>query len=145
MTWASVRIPLNYKYILSFLLYDVVVMLEQLMGQDRGTTTIHWPSDEFAATWRMQWDDNRLEIHAEWRSVSGHVEALLAARSPLVTDKRSFISEWKQVLGVALKALTEAGYRDTQLRDLAKLRSVHDAINEPGVLYREADECTNAA
>jgi hypothetical protein len=136
MVWNWVHVPIGYKYTFSFLIQDVVMMLDTLLREASGALTINWPSNEFAATWRMTWDAKNVDIRAEWNSVIGGTEALLNARPTVALAKGAFISEWKQVLGVSLHALTDAGYTDAQLSDLPRLRQVYESIREPGVLYR---------
>lgn len=136
MIWNGIHIPIDYKYALSFLLADIVMMLERLGQPGVGELTIHWPSNDFSATWRLKWDEHHLRITTEWHSVVGSVEALLAERSTLDIDKEEFVFEWKQVLGVLLHALVQAGYDDERLQDLPKLRAVHGSIREPGKLYK---------
>jgi hypothetical protein len=136
LVWHHVHVPLSYKYTISFLITDVVNMAEMLMRNDSGELTINWPASEFRVTWEMKWHGTALQIHAQWESTLGSTESLLSAHPTLSIDKNAFISEWKQVLGITLKALTDAGYTEKQLSDLARLREVHDGISEPGILYR---------
>lgn len=138
MVWRGIYIPLGYKYCISEMLPDIMTMLDNLMQVTSGQHFVQWPPNTFAVRWRMQWSDDSLEIQAEWDTVIGFTEPLLAARSTLTIDKWAFMSEWKQVLGIALKALEEAGYRAAQLPDLEKLQRIYNEIREPGILYRES-------
>jgi hypothetical protein len=135
LVWHHVHIPLNYKYTFSCMIDDVLVIIEALTSSASGELTNYWPVQELAAEWRMKWDSNRLEIDTKWDTVVGNTESLLAARPKLTIDKDAFIAEWKPLLGMVLKALTDAGYRDEQLTDLARLRRIHDAIPTAGILY----------
>jgi hypothetical protein len=137
MVWNWVHVPIGYKHTLSFLIQDAVMILEELSQKVSGSLINRWPSNNFAATWHMQWDAENLRIQAEWESVVGGTEALLNARPIVIIKKGAFISEWKQVLGVALHALTDAGYTDGDLNDLERLRRVYESIPEPGILYQE--------
>jgi hypothetical protein len=145
MVWDGVRVPLGYKYTLSLMLSDVLTILERLMQHKSGSMTSHWPVQEFAAIWHLRWHEAELEIQAEWNTAPCGLQALLAAHPTLIVDKAAFISEWKQILGVVLEALTQAGYREDRLVDLARLREVHAQIHEYGVLYREPSEEAPAA
>jgi hypothetical protein len=142
MVWNGIHIPMSYKYTFSFLIQDALMILEALSRETSGALTNHWPSDDFSAMWHMKWDIRNVDIQAEWETVLGGTVALLNARPTVSIEKGAFISEWKQVLGVALRALTEAGYTNDRLSDLARLRRVYESIREPGVLYRES--CTTA-
>jgi hypothetical protein len=136
MVWNGVHVPLGYKYTVSFMIQDIVLILDRLATEDVGQMTNRWPVQELAAVWHLQWEGEVLEIRSEWTTAPGGTEAQLARHPSLTMNKAAFISEWKQVLAVVLEALTKAGYGDAQLADLAKLREVYRAIREPGVLYR---------
>jgi hypothetical protein len=138
MVWNWIHVPLGYKYTFSFMVEDVLMILEQLMKHESGELTNCWPVQELRADWHMKWQGDTVEIRAQWETAPGFTEELLRARPMLIMNKGAFISEWKQVLGVILEALTQAGYHETQLRNLAKLREIHAAIREPGILYRSA-------
>jgi hypothetical protein len=136
MAWGPIRgIPFNYKYTISHVLPDVLKILDRLMQDESGTLSNSFITQEFPAIWHLRWEDDKLEIRSEWNIPPG-TSAPFPEHPPLVLGKRAFISEWKQVLGAALRALTDAGYTEAHLSDLAKLRQVYEDIHEPGVLYR---------
>jgi hypothetical protein len=136
MVCVSVPIRLNYKYTVSHLLPGVLEILERLMRDESGSLTDQCPAQEFPAVWHIQWMADELRIRFEWRTPPSGTQPMLPAHPMLILSKNAFISEWKQVLGVALRALTDAGYTDDHLSDLAKLRRMYEGIAEPGVLYR---------
>lgn len=140
MVWDSVPIPLNYKYTVSYLLPGVLDSLDRLMRDESGSVTSQCPAQEFPAIWHMHWAADELQIQFEWRTPPSGTPQILTAHPTLLLSKSAFVSEWKQVLGIALGALTGAGYRDEHLCDLAKLRRVYESILEPGVLYRSTTE-----
>ena len=134
LNWNYVYVPLSYKYDLSLMIDDVIGLIETIAGNARGTTSIHWPSNTFAATWTLAWNDEHLTIDAEWRSVSGNVEQLLSARPHIVLRTGEFLAEWKRPLDIILKALSAAGYNEG-LRGMARLRRVVEVIPGSGLLY----------
>lgn len=137
MVWNWIHIPLTYKYTLSLLIPDALMMLDQLLQKPSGSLTIHWPAQEFSAKWQLEWESDELTIRSEWHSVIGATEGLLSERPLLEIDKAAFIAEWQELLGVVLAALVNAGYHDDQLIDLPKLREIHDRIQGSGILYKE--------
>jgi hypothetical protein len=137
MVWNGIHIPMDYKYIVSFLVQDAIMILEAVSKEARGSLSNRWPSNDFASTWHMNWSAESLEIQADWESVLGGTEALLNARPIVRMGKDAFMSEWKQVLGIAFHALIDAGYTNRDLSDLERLRQMYESISEPGVLYRE--------
>jgi hypothetical protein len=138
MIWSSTHIPLGYKYTVSYLLPEVLEILDRLMRDESGSLTSHYPTQEFPAIWHMRWARDDLRIRFEWHAPPSGTQPPLPAHPPLTLSKRAFISEWKQVLGVALRALTNAGYTEEHLSDLAKLQRVYESIAESGVLYQES-------
>jgi hypothetical protein len=135
LVWHHVHIPLGYKYDVSVIITEALDMIEALKRGDSGEIAVTWPSNTFRVDWQIRWNGATLQIDAKWENVVGFTESLLSARPTLTIGKDEFISEWKQLLGVALKALTDAGYRDEQLVDLPRLRRIHDEIRNPGILY----------
>jgi hypothetical protein len=136
LVWHHVHVPLSYKSTISFMIDDILSMLDGLMRNRSGNVKITWPSNEFAVVWHTRWENNHLEIRTEWNTVIGFTESLLAARSTLNIDKNVFVCEWKQVLGITLNALLEAGYRQEHLVDMSKLQRIYEQISEPGILYK---------
>lgn len=136
MVWNRIHIPIGYKYTLGFLLGEAIRMISELKQRVNGSHTTVWPSNVFHSTWHMHWQGDQLEIHSKWDSVVGFTEVLLAERSTLSTSRDAFIAEWKALFGVALTALTQAGYTETMLVDMQKLQETYDAIPNWGILYK---------
>ncbi|RKZ45145.1 MAG: hypothetical protein DRR16_29395 [Candidatus Parabeggiatoa sp. nov. 3] len=136
MVWNGVYIPLGYKYDLSVMMEDILVMLEKLGKSSSGMHKVHWPSNTFSSIWNLQWEENHLEIDTKWFSLVGYTEALLLQRSVLKIDKNSFTQEWKRLLGNILLALEECGYRSVMLPGMKRLERQHNIISGEGILYR---------
>jgi len=139
MVWAGVHIPLDYKYVISWMFSDILIMLGKLLTETTGQWCNRWPVQEFEVTWKMAWDGDRLEIHSEWQSTPNFTESILAGRpSTIVVNKSDFVAEWKQPLCIIEQAIRKAGYDESQLVDLSELRRMIDAIPRSGILYRDS-------
>lgn len=140
MVWNGIHIPLSYKYTVSFMMSDVLAIIRRLTSDATGILSNRWPTNDLEATWYIQWTGEDLAIRSEWEAVVGNTAHLLAARPTIAMNKQEFISEWKQVLGISLRALQHAGYTDKHLIDILELEVIYRSISEPGVLYREAKD-----
>lgn len=134
--WSGIFIPMHYKYTISTILGDILVMLEALLDKTRGELNIVWPSNDFSGQWIMSWKDDSLVIKAKWNSVIGQTECLLNSLSALEIRKSSFMSEWKMLLEKIIYGLTECGYDELQINDLSRLKAVNSRIQDVGMLYR---------
>ena len=136
IVWEHVFIPLSYKYDISVMLSDILKILEALMTSSEGEHIVHWPTNTFAAVWRMHWKNEHMTIHAEWRELVGGLETLLNSHNkPLTLNKHNFLCEWKQILCNVMNALTGAGYTEQNLPEMMRLISVYENIQGEGALY----------
>jgi hypothetical protein len=140
MIWDGVHVPLGYKYTLSCMIDDILVMLDELLRPGDGTFHVRWPVQEFEVTWDMAWQGDELEIRSEWGTTPGDTRSLLVDRKAIVVSKAEFITEWRQPLLTILHAIRDAGYDESRLRNLANLQRVCDAISKPGILYRNSED-----
>jgi hypothetical protein len=137
LVWKGVYIPLSYKYDLSFLVDDVIVVLEEMLANARGSRVVAWPSNTFASVWNITWDED-VTVNAQWDCVLGAVAPLLASRPTITVPKAEFIAEWKRPLLVIERALRSSGYDVEQLPALARLGAVIDKLPGEGRLYSES-------
>ncbi|MGB0356673.1 MAG: hypothetical protein ACPGC9_00345 [Cytophagales bacterium] len=136
MRWNWIYVPLNYKYDLSYIIVDIMQILEALLGQDRGRFETSFPSCDFAVTWKLHWSGPQLKIDSHWEGVVGGTEPQLNAQPLLEIDKRSFLCEWKKPLVQVLADLRRAGYDTTLLPEMGRLQRIVAQIPEFGLLYR---------
>jgi len=136
LVWNWLYVPLTYKYDLSMMIDDIVGLVDAMLEEPSGHRTIQWPSNTFAATWKIKWGSGVTEVEAEWISVVGETEALLTAKPKVILDSSGFIGEWRRPLEVILAALTSAGY-GSALIGMDKLSAVVSRIGCRGLLYRD--------
>jgi hypothetical protein len=132
LVWNDVYVPLTYKYDISIIINDVLIMLASLIASEKGSTTIHWPSNTFRARWILTWSAAELVIISSWESVIGGTEFLLNKAPVLTIEKKVFLSEWVNLLRkVSNSVLTRSGSIDPT-PVLADLDSVLNRIISEG-------------
>ncbi|AZS13826.1 hypothetical protein [Paenibacillus lutimineralis] len=133
--WKTIYIPLCYKYDISWMIDNILDIFEMLRSKPDGEISLKWASNTFSAVWNIRWMDEEVVIAPEWYSVLGHTEHLLNSKGAIMVPIRSFISEWKKILGVILVGLKESGYNEKDLCGMKRLISEYNAIESEGVLY----------
>jgi len=133
--WGVIAIPLGYKYDVSLMAEDAVNLVEAMLGSSSGVWSNGWLSDTFDCTWNVTWADRRFEVHALWRSVHGPLADLLNRAGPISGECEQFMAEWKALFELLYRALTEAGYRESQIRKLSNLGALAKTLPKRGVLY----------
>lgn len=139
LIWNWIYVPLTYKYDLSLMVRDIVRVVDSVLSHATGSTTVQWPSNTFAATWRIEWEARSIRIDAEWTCVLGDVEALLCGRPTVVMTPNRFVAEWKRPLEIIAAALSRAGYTE-ELVGMPDLLAVLNKIEQRGSLYEEDNE-----
>jgi hypothetical protein len=136
LVWHHIYVPLSYKYDVATMLMDILNMLITLQAEDKGSCSVEWPSNTFAARWDLSWEGDRLGVAADWRNVVGDTEGLLRACPSLTLEKSHFVREWKLVLERVAAALQGAGYSSERIPALDQLVRVAASIDQRGILYR---------
>lgn len=136
MIWNNVPVLLSYKYDISIMIDDILMILEVLRKENSDTKTVHWASNTFANVWYLSWDSTQLVINAEWGNVSGGTEQLLQNSGSVLLTKQSFSSEWRKVLQNIINALNKSGYSEDTLSGMKRLVHEYEAIENEGNIYR---------
>lgn len=140
MIWNNVYIPLCYKYDISYMMEDILNILENLRTIPKGELNVHWASDTFANIWEVKWDDEYVEIYSEWGSVLGHTEEMLRLKGPILISKESFANEWKRVLHNVIEGLKLSGYSKEKISGIDRLVSEYSIIKKQGILYKSEQQ-----
>ncbi len=136
LMWNHISIPLSYKYDISYMLDDVLELLESFMQAKNGKRIIHWLPDTFRSDWEIVWEDGQMEINSYWESVAGSLENLLNANARINLKITEFMAEWKQIFHIVLCALKENGYTERKIFSMEKLEKQYEAITKSGLLYQ---------
>ncbi len=136
MVWNHIHVPLSYKYDISVMLEDILLMLDTLLSESIGSFYVFWPSNTFAAEWQMSWTQDALVVTSVWKSVVGGTVDLLNRSGTLETSKSAFLAEWKMLLRTLIKNLELTGHASHLEKEVEKMRSIERRIECVGVLYR---------
>lgn len=139
LVWNWVYVPLTYKYDLSMMVDDVLLLALAMLSESNGCRTIQWPSNTFASSWKVEWATGVTTVEAEWTSVIGDTEAMLAAAPKVVMEAKDFVAEWRRPLEVIMTGLASAGYT-TNLAGMERLIAVVNKIGHQGIFYRLGSE-----
>lgn len=135
MFWNRIPIALDYKYDLSYLAQDALLLVQSLNAEAKGSLQVAWPSNTFRTDWAVEWDERQVRVAAEWTQVVGVPKELLNASGPVTLSRVQFQREWRKVFGILLEGLTAAGYSETDVPDIGLLKRVTGAIDQDGRLY----------
>ena len=135
LTWNCISIPLSYKYDISYMMDDILNMLYSLCNKESGEMEIHWLPDTFRCDWKIQWKENEVKIYSHWECTVGYLENLLNKFSYLILSKNEFVSEWKELLHMVIKALKNCGYNEKKIKDMSRLLNIYYDIKETGKMY----------
>lgn len=115
LVWNNVYVPLTYKYDISIMINDIILMLDSVAVKEEGSITVVWPSNTFRTQWTLSWSATDLAITTTWESVLGGTESMLNRVPSLSLDKNTFLLEWKPLLNkIRDSILMNSGNMDTK-------------------------------
>ena len=135
LVWNHINIPLSYKYDISYMMEDLLKLLQCLQERDSGEMVIHWLPDTFRCDWSFVWNQGQLAMQSQWGCTVGHLETLLNSNSDISISVKDFISEWKEILYIVINGLKKCGYNENQIEGMRNLLEQYNRIKESGVLY----------
>lgn len=141
LSWGSHLVRLGYKYDLSEIWDDLIAMLSDVAGNDRGTREVEWWSSSFRATWSLTWATGNLELRARWKDVVGCPSNILDEVPQVDLARDSFLAEWSRPLRIieaALQASLPAGAELTSQID--ELDVLLRKLPKRGYLYGDSDD-----
>lgn len=134
--WNHVGIPLSYKYDISYMIDDILMILQHIQSEKRGELLIHWLPDTFRTDWKLEWSGEMISIYANWESLKGNLQKVLVHSEKVELLKKEFISEWKMLLKILIRALKKNGYDHLIKHQYDELVKSFNDIKEYGILYR---------
>lgn len=137
LVWNYISVPLSYKYDISYMIEDILQLLNELQNKEKGELRINWLPDTFRCDWAIKWGAENVEIQSQWECTVGHLEKILNENSNISLSKKAFICEWKSVLGIVITGLKGCGYSEDKIRHMNQLIEQYRSINEEGQLYKE--------
>lgn len=134
LIWNNVYVPLNYKYDVSYIFEDVILLIEAVCASPTGRTSIHWPSSSFRAKWDVSWTENEVVVESEWECVIGGTELLLNKNPRISVTKETFLGEWTELIVACLRHIRS---RDTSRSlDLTRYERIVRLVSKRGYLYQ---------
>lgn len=134
--WNHIGIPLSYKYDISYMIEDILKMLEYINSEAKGELVIHWLPDTFRSDWKLKWNEESIIINANWENLKGDLQKILVQPAKVELLKEDFISEWKMLLGILVNALKQNGYNHSISNQYRRLVDSFENIKDYGVLYK---------
>ena len=134
--WNHVGIPLSYKYDISYMIDDILMILQHLQSEEKGELLIHWLPDTFRADWKLEWSGEMISINANWESLKGDLQEVLVNSKKVEVLKSEFMNEWKMLLKILISALERNGYHQLIKNQYNKLVKIFKNIQGYGILYQ---------
>ena len=135
LVWNNVYVPLNYKYDISVIFDDIVLLVHSLVEGEHGEFSIEWPSNTFHAKWRLSWTAEEVTVKGSWKSVIGGTEALLNAAPVITVGKEAFLAEWGNLLRFVRDLIRKCSEGVRLAFDLSALDRLLQRIPLTGQLY----------
>ena len=127
--------PLNYKYDVSFMIDDLMDLLDRLLAEESGHMRIEWPSTTFFAKWEVGWTPEQVQIESQWESVRDYLLEPLNQSGPVRVGKKAFSAEWSRLLEIVMESLKSSGYRTEVLPGMTELQNLLSSSQGRGYLY----------
>ena len=124
LIWNHIFIPLSYKYDVSKMIKDIILLVRESVKRKEGRIVINWPSNTFSSSWIVEFGSNEIEIRAIWNEVLGELKDLLNRKDVLRIERQEFIEKWTRLLLVVKNKLEKAGYDSTNLEDFNELEEL---------------------
>jgi len=135
MVWNCIPMRLEYKYDVSVIISEILVMLDALTSGPSGSHRASFGSDTFNADWDLSWADGTVHIHPTWKSLCARMEAYLQTQGPVSTKLQAFLAEWKLPLRVIADAVASSQIQMEDDSDYQLLRRIEPAITHFGWRY----------
>ena len=137
LMWNHISIPLSYKYDISYMVNDILIIIKAIQTQNVGKMKIQWLPDTFRSDWLIEWNSDEVLIDAQWECTIGHLENILNKRNNIRLSKVDFINEWKEILGVLIRGLKHCGYDKLKIKGMKELVEQYEKIKESGIFYKD--------
>lgn len=137
LVWNHVSIPLSYKYDISYMINDILMLINAIQKDDIGKIKINWLPDTFRCDWIIEWNRDEVRIDSRWEYIVGSLECILNQKKSIMLSKGDFVSEWKEVLGVLIRGLKHCGYDKSKINGMSELIEQYKKIKKSGIFYRD--------
>ena len=136
LVWNYIPILISYKYDISYMMEDLIKLLNLLLSEECYCYTIEWLPDTFRCNWELSWKKGEVTIITACESTVGYLEPLLNKNNIIELSITDFICEWKLIIEKVVHVLQQNGYHRNNLSRMDELIELHEKIKSYGVLYR---------
>lgn len=136
MFWDHIAIPLSYKYDISYMIDDIIMLLQHIQMEETGEIIIPWLPDTFRVDWKVRWNIDTISIRSNWVNTVGDLQEILIDHEKIKLIKKDFINEWKKPLEIIIRALDDCGYSKIIKNQYNILLDTFISIQDYGMLYQ---------
>lgn len=117
MVWNHIFIPLSYKYDISLMIKDFILLYKFASNENEKIFALHWASNTFASKWELVKEGDSIQIKTVWFEVIGSLENLLNSHSEMTIESILFVKEIQSMIFFIKKSLESVGYNSKYLDD----------------------------
>jgi len=66
LVWNHISVPLSYKYDISYMINDILTLMNMMQKVNIGEWTIHWLPDSFRSDWFIKWNRDDVQIVSQF-------------------------------------------------------------------------------
>ena len=134
--WFGVPIALGYKYDVSAMIPDLLLLIEDMDSRREGRYEIAWTTNAMQSVWRFEWAGGKCVIDPAWKHVGLGLESILRETGKVVCSSREFVAEWVRPLRITRDALRDSDLY-SKMPDFGRIERVLGSYKDEGVLYRD--------
>lgn len=133
MCWGEEKIPLSYSDDFSLMIDDVIQMIFMLHEHKKGEWSVEWMPYTFAVNWHLTWEDDLLQIKADYRDES-QASDYLKTNNLLTIQKTAFLAEWNKLFEALAYAFYLSEYSTRLIIDGKNFRKAKRYLQKYDVL-----------
>ncbi len=128
MRWNGICVPIGYKYDLSYMIDDILIILDDLFSKSYGKRMVAWLPDTFRSNWNIFWNKEDVAVDASWWTVVGNegVEIKLNQNRRVLMGRKQFVAEWQKLLAVVVSIIKDDGSCKVKREELDRLFCVFE-------------------
>ncbi len=132
--WGEEEILLSYDEDISVMINDVVEMILTLLCKNAGEWSVDFSSYTFAVNWHLTWEDDFLQITAQWRD-EFDASDYLKNNNVIKVKKSSFINEWRKIFEILHTELEASELKPKNFVDIKVFYKVCDLLARKSITH----------
>ncbi len=122
LIWDNIFIPLSYKYDISKMISDFILLEKFILSKEK-YIDIYWASNTFSSIWKLERNQNMINIQSKWNCVLGGLTDLLNCKSEITIDSNQLRIELLSMLNFLKLCLDKCDY-SSELNDYEDLEFI---------------------